>query len=144
MIIFKDVSRTLYLYKIGESFLLVSEPLFDVKVFDYCYRLDNCIIKVSDAGIDIIDGTYKDVTETLLKYLNREKSNLKCDGCRTGCLNTIRFGYNKDYCLSCLTSDMKLEGLEEVKKTKNTIIEYEDSPKTEIEIIRDLRCDYDW
>lgn len=123
VIVLKDKSRTLYLYQSKKNILLISEPLFELKKFDKCFRLDYGIFKLSEDGFVLIGGVMEDVTEKISKYLEMKSGTIKCDGCDAGS-PTIRVGDNKDYCLSCLTM-IKPEELKEKPKKEILLSEGE-------------------
>jgi glucosamine 6-phosphate synthetase-like amidotransferase/phosphosugar isomerase protein len=108
MIIFKDVDRTLYLYKSDDSNLLISEPINSLTIFNKCIRLDKGIIVIQDKEINHVLCVSKDITNKLRESFKLEARNYKCDNCKNE-NNTRNVGANKDYCLACITSDIDLK-----------------------------------
>jgi len=119
LLIFKDEERSLYLYDTIHGFYLISEPIFELKKFNKCYRLDKGIYKLNEKGFRKIAGKKpKDVTEKLLEHLFKETKAFACDECKSKA-KTVRIKDNDDYCLVCLTGDKDLE--KEGKKKKKEI-----------------------
>ena len=123
MIIFKDWARTLYMYKLGKNYLFISEPLFSIKDFDYCLRIESGVIKITEKQVKFIKSKFVNVTKRIKRFIDMEINEFCCDGCKNGSGNTVRFDGTsyKDYCLCCLTSGRKLENVDKITKK----VEYE-------------------
>lgn len=111
MLVFKDKDRSLYLYVNKNDYLLISEPLFEIKEFEKLYRLDDCVLKLTKDKYELLYGEMVDVKDVIVPYLNKEIGEFKCDKCDSH--RTIRVkGTTHDYCLACLTSGNKLDGID--------------------------------
>lgn len=119
ILIFKDRSRTLFAYEMDDNLLFVSEPMFEIKKFNRCLRLDYGVFKITEDKFEVIGGMMRDVTKRVQKHIKMNWGEFNCDECRGGG-KTIRFTNNKDYCLSCIT-EMKAESLKEGKTREITV-----------------------
>lgn len=120
--IYKDYSRSLYLYGLNSGYLLISEPFPD-KEFNWIYKIDEGYIKLTKKGIA---GKYTGIfhTEKLKKFLIEQDfadgTRAKSDCCK---IDTLCFKdkQNNYVCLNCYLNDVKIKRDNQITTTVKNV-----------------------